>query len=97
LEIASELSLTEKNARVILMKGPAGRYEDRKYMLGTKKLLYAMIDSKAYTIISGGNTLSAMKHLNISRDKIGHVSLAGGAFIEYLSGKKLPGLEALRI
>ncbi len=85
-----------KKARTVLMKGPAGRYEDKRFMEGTKDLLNAMVESKGYTIIAGGNTLSAMKHLNISKDKIKHVSLSGGAFIEYIAGKKLPGLEALK-
>ncbi len=85
-----------KKARTVLMKGPAGRYEDKKFMEGTKDLLNAMIESKGYTIVAGGNTLSAMKHLNISKDKVKHVSLSGGAFIEHIAGKKLPGLEALK-
>ncbi len=85
-----------KKARTVLMKGPAGRYEDKKFMEGTKDLLNAMVESNGYTIIAGGNTLSAMKHLNISKDKVKHVSLSGGAFIEYIAGKKLPGLEALK-
>ncbi len=85
-----------RNARVVLMKGPPGRYEDQRFVNGTRALLMAINKRKRYTVISGGNTLSAMKHLNISKDKISHVSLAGGAFIEYIAGKKLPGLEALK-
>lgn len=85
-----------RKASVVLMKGPAGRYEDRRFIYGTKMLLDAIVNSNAYTIIAGGNTLSAMKYLNISKDKVSHVSLAGGAFIEYIAGRKLPGLEILK-
>ncbi len=85
-----------KESKNIVMKGPAGVYEDDEFGLGTKTILKAIRNSDGTSLIGGGHTLSAMSRFNISRNGYNHVSLAGGALITYLSGKKLPVLEALK-
>jgi len=77
------------------MKGPPGVYEKRGFEVGTKIVLEAVGRSKAISLVGGGHTLSAMKKLGINKDMFSHVSLGGGALITYLSGKKLPAIEAL--
>ena len=84
-----------KKAKSIYMKGPAGYYLDKKFLDGTKNILKAISESRAFSLLSGGDLNNAIKMSGISEEKFGHVSLAGGAVIDYLAGKKLPGLEAL--
>jgi phosphoglycerate kinase len=85
-----------KKSKNIAMKGPAGVYEDDEFSVGTKVLLKSIKNSKGFSLVGGGHTLSAMSRFNIERKGYNHVSLAGGALITYLSGKKLPALEALK-
>lgn len=85
-----------RQAKVILMKGTAGYCEDNKFTVGTKALYEAMIKSKAFKVLAGGHTTTALKQFKISKDKFDYISLSGGAFVSYLSGEKLPGLEALK-
>lgn len=83
-------------AKVILMKGTAGYCEEKQFSIGTEAILKAMIKSKAFTVIGGGHASSAIEKLKIPKNKFGYISLSGGAFVSYLSGEKLPGLEALK-
>lgn len=83
-------------SKVILMKGTAGYCEDKQFQTGTKEIFKAMIASKAFTVLGGGHTTTALEHFGISEKKFGYVSLSGGAFVSYLAGEKLPGLEALQ-
>lgn len=84
-----------KKARSIYMKGPVGYYSDNKFFKGTLKILKAVSQSKAFSILGGGQLSDAIKKSNIPITKFGHISLSGGALLQYLAGKKLPGLEAL--
>lgn len=84
------------NARSILISGPLGVYEDERFIEGTSEIYKAVASSGAYRIGGGGDTVAALEKLGL-RDKFSYVSLAGGAFIEYISGGKLPGVEALEI
>ncbi|MGZ4916615.1 MAG: phosphoglycerate kinase [Halobacteriota archaeon] len=83
-------------AGTIVAKGPAGMYENRNYARGTKAVLEAIGSSHAFSLIGGGHTLSAVRELGIDETEFSYVSLGGGAFIDYLSGKKLPAYEALK-
>lgn len=76
-------------------KGPAGKYEQEGFDRSTKELLDAMADSGAKTLVGGGHTLEVLKDTTIDRDNFTHVSLGGGSLIQFLSGKKLPAIEAL--
>jgi len=84
------------DSKSIVMKGPSGVYEKDNFDLGTRIILEAIANSKGFSLIGGGHTLSALDKLNIDKNRFTHVSLGGGALIEYLSGKKMPGIEALK-
>jgi phosphoglycerate kinase len=86
-------SIIEK-ARSIVVSGPMGVYENKEFNYGTKKVLEAISKSKAFSLAGGGNTIAAIEEYGLSK-KIGYISTAGGALIEFLMGKKLPGVVAL--
>jgi len=85
-----------KDSITIGVKGPAGKYEDDRFGLGTKKLLEAVGEARAITLIGGGHTLNAMEKYGVDKTKFTHVSLGGGSLITFLSGKPLPAIEALK-
>ncbi|MCX6815883.1 MAG: phosphoglycerate kinase [Candidatus Aenigmarchaeota archaeon] len=82
-------------AKTIVVKGPAGLYEDKRFSKGTKELFDCVAKSRAFSIIGGGDTTQALNKLKISRKKFSHVSLGGGALITYLSGKSMPGIDVI--
>ena len=82
-------------AKTILWNGPVGMIERAEFMGGTKAIAQAIIDSKAYSVAGGGETAAFLNEQGLA-DKFSHVSTGGGAMLAYLSGEKLPGLEALR-
>lgn len=84
-----------KKAKSIYMKGPAGFYSDKKFFNGTLAIIRAISASKAFSILGGGHLSDAVAKSKISSKKFGYISLSGGALLQYLAGKRLPGLEAL--
>jgi phosphoglycerate kinase len=82
-------------SKAAIMNGPAGIFEVPEFSLGTSQLMRAMAYSDAYTIIGGGHTVAAAEHFEIA-GKMDHVSTGGGSLMEYLSGKTLPAIEALK-
>lgn len=82
------------NAKSIVVSGPMGVYENKEFNYGTKKVLEAIANSKAFSLAGGGNTIAAIQEYGLTK-KIGYISTAGGALIEFLMGKKLPGVVAL--
>jgi phosphoglycerate kinase len=85
-----------KKANCVVVKGTPGAYENKGFDKGTKRLLEIIADLDAFTLIGGGDTNRAIRKLGIEREKFSYVSLAGGAFINALSGEKLPAIEALK-
>jgi len=87
-----------KNAKTVIMKGPVGFYEKDAFAKGTREILKAISNSEAFSLIGGGHTSAAISTLGLDKNKMSnaHVSLAGGAFLRYLLGKPLPGIEVLR-
>jgi len=81
-------------AKSIVVSGPMGVYENKEFNHGTKRVFEAIADSKAFSLAGGGNTIAAIQEYGLSK-KIGYISTAGGALIEFLMGKKLPGVVAL--
>jgi phosphoglycerate kinase len=81
-------------AKTILWNGPFGKFEERKYEKGTLALAEAIIDSKAFSVVGGGETVEFLNKQAILH-KFSHVSTGGGAMLSYLSGEELPGLKAL--
>ncbi|NYZ77110.1 phosphoglycerate kinase [Candidatus Micrarchaeota archaeon] len=91
----------ERYARIIseseavVMNGPVGVYEMEEFAYGTRRVLEAIMHSKAFSLIGGGHTISALAKFGMDKKKFGYVSLSGKALIKYLSGKELPGIKAL--
>ncbi|WP_422571619.1 phosphoglycerate kinase [Methanothrix sp.] len=94
LETIVDYSKELKDARVTVMNGPAGIFEQEKFKLGTSELLKAASESD-YSIAGGGHSVAAIEQLGLE-PKFSHVSMGGGASITYLSGEPLPGIEALK-
>lgn len=84
-----------EEAKTIIWNGPVGLYEKKPFERGTRELAEILAEVKGKTYLGGGDTLSALKHFGISNDKYTHVSTGGGAMLELLEGKDLPGLKVL--
>ena len=76
------------------MSGPLGAYEKKEFVKGTAEVYKAAVESGAFVVAGGGDTSAVIKELGLE-EKFSYVSLAGGAFIEFVSGKKLPGVHML--
>ncbi|HOK81696.1 MAG: phosphoglycerate kinase [Clostridiales bacterium] len=84
-----------KKAGTVFVNGPAGVYENPLFEYGTREIWRAFTETKAYTVIGGGDTVSAASRF-IDLGKVGYVCTAGGAMVRFLSGKKLPLIEAFK-
>ncbi len=85
-----------KDAKTVVWNGPMGVFEMAPFSKGTMEMARRIVDSNAVSVIGGGDTDSAV-HKSGLASKISYISTAGGAFLELLEGKKLPGVEALKI
>jgi phosphoglycerate kinase len=83
-----------KVAGTIVWNGPVGVFENDAFARGTETLARAIAESKAFSIAGGGDTVAAINKFGIA-DRIGYISTAGGAFLEFLEGKTLPAVAAL--
>jgi phosphoglycerate kinase len=83
-----------KTAHTIVWNGPMGVFEKSPFAAGTVALARAVADSPAFSVIGGGDTVAAVAQAAVT-DRIGYISTAGGAFLEFLEGRPLPGVQAL--
>ena len=83
-----------KGARSIVVSGPLGVFENKQFSFGTAKTFEAIASSKAFSLVGGGHSIAAVEELGLAT-KMGYVSTAGGALIEFLMGEQLPGVAAL--
>jgi phosphoglycerate kinase len=81
-------------AKTIVVSGPVGVFENPEFKAGSKMVLEAVAASKGFSLVGGGHTVAAVEKLGLA-DKMSYVSTAGGALIEFLMGKQLPGVVAL--
>ncbi|MEU3266287.1 phosphoglycerate kinase [Streptomyces bacillaris] len=79
----------------VFWNGPMGVFEHPDYAEGTRAVAQALIDSPAFTVVGGGDSAAAVRILGFDENAFGHISTGGGASLEYLEGKTLPGLAAL--
>ncbi len=93
-ESSKELAEILKGAGTIVWNGPVGVFEFDQFGEGTKALSMAIAESSAFSIAGGGDTLAAVDKYNIA-DKVSYISTGGGAFLEFLEGKKLPAVAIL--
>ena len=93
-EALDDLKPILQNAGTILWNGPMGFFEKENFFEGTKKIAEMISSSKGFSVLGGGDTISAAEKAGVI-DRINYVSTAGGAFLEFMEGKKLPAIEAL--
>lgn len=82
-------------SKLVVWNGPLGVYEFENFKIGTNKVLHNIVEKNIKVIVGGGDIVAAVKESGL-KNKIFHVSTGGGATLEYLEGKKLPGLEAIK-
>ncbi|MFC4601447.1 phosphoglycerate kinase [Cohnella hongkongensis] len=83
-----------KNSKLVLWNGPMGVFEVDDFSHGTREVAQACADSDAYTVIGGGDSAAATEKFQLA-DKMNHISTGGGASLEFMEGKALPGVVAL--
>ena len=83
------------NAKTILWNGPMGVFEVDAFAVGTFAVANAVAKSEAYSIVGGGDSVASLERAGLN-DEIDHISTGGGASLEFLEGKKLPGIEVLQ-
>ena len=91
---AQELADIIMKAGTVVWNGPVGVFEFDQFGAGTKTIAMAIANTKAFTLAGGGDTIAAIQKYGIY-DKVSYISTAGGAFLEFLEGKKLPAVEIL--
>jgi phosphoglycerate kinase len=94
-ETAASYAALIAKAGTIVWNGPVGVFEFDAFGKGTEILARAIADSRAFSIAGGGDTLAAIEKYGVA-DRISYISTGGGAFLEFLEGKELPAVAALK-
>ena len=91
---AAKLATILKDAGTIVWNGPVGVFEVDQFAKGTEAIARAIAGSKAFSIAGGGDTIAAINKFGVA-DRVGYISTAGGAFLEFLEGRTLPAVAML--
>jgi len=94
-ESAGRLAEIIRGAGTVIWNGPLGVFEFESFHSGTQAVAHAVAGCKGFTLAGGGDTIAAIEKYHVA-DKIDYISTAGGAFLEYVEGKELPALKALK-
>lgn len=94
-ESAANFALEIKQAKTVFWNGPMGVFEIDKFAGGTRAVAQALTEVDGLSVVGGGDSAAAVRILGFTDEQFGHISTGGGASLEFLEGKKLPGLEVL--